>query len=124
MRSLFAPLFTALLLTLAAPHTAEAQQTTTGWVPPHDYQYFFDEGFYGNLVPVHVEAGLYYGHVRYNAVFGAAPYGVSNWATHHGMTDAAFAQRNQQYLSQGYRLHHHQRFATEGHILNQGIWYR
>jgi len=115
-------LIAAVMLSL--PSTSQAQQTNTGWLTHHDYQYFFDEAFYGNLVPIHVEAGLVYGHVQFYAVFGPIPYGYTQWATHHGMTDSAFAQRNQQYLSQGYTLIHHQRLNTEGHLANQGIWYR
>ena len=122
MKRFFATL--AVVLAILSPATAHAQQTSTGWLPHHDYQYFFDEGFYGTLAPIHVEVGLVYGHVHFNAVFGPMPYGFSGWATHHGMTDAAFAQRNQQYLSQGYTLVHHQRLNTDGHLANQGIWYR
>ena len=124
MKHFFASLMTAICLIAASAPAANAQQSTTGWVPSHDYQYFFDEGLYGNLVPIHVEAGLVYGHLRYQAVFGPSPYGVSNWATHHGMTDTHFAQTNQNYLNQGFRLHQHQRLNTEGHLVNQGIWYR
>ena len=124
MKQLYLSALLGLFLSLAASDHAAAQNNATGWLPHHDYQYFFDEGFYGNLAPIHVEAGLVYGHVHYSAVFGPLPYGFSTWATHHGMSDAAFAQRNQQYLSQGYRLIHHHRLNTEGHLANQGIWYR
>ena len=124
MKHLFASCLTALFLVSLSAPAATAQQSTTGWMSHIDYQYFFDEGFYGNLVPVNVEAGLVYGQLQFNAVFGPRPYGLQNWATHHGMTDAQFAQTNQNYLNQGYRLHRHQRFNTEGILANQGIWYR
>ncbi|WP_341861473.1 hypothetical protein [Gymnodinialimonas sp. 57CJ19] len=124
MKHLIASALTALcLLTFSAP-SSQAQQSTTGWVSSADYQYFFDEAFYHPLIPVHVEAGLVYGHLQFNAHFGPAPAGLRDWATHHGMSDAQFAQTNQNYLSQGYRLHQHHRLQVEGYLANQGIWYR
>lgn len=124
MKNLLTSLLTALcFLSVAAP-AAQAQQTSTGWLDSSQYQAYFDARGYGGLAPVHVEAGLYHGHVRYHAVFAPLPAGRTNWATHHGMSDAHFAQTNQNYLNQGYQLVHHQRFNTEGHLANQGIWYR
>lgn len=123
MRQFLAAACAVILLLSAAP-SANAQQSSTGWLEHGQYQAYFDARAYGGLVPVHVEAGLYYGHLRYQAIFGPQPYGVSTWATHHGMSDALFAQTNQNYLNQGYRLAQHQRFDTEGHLVNQGIWYR
>lgn len=124
MKNLLLSGLLGLCMLLPATHGASAQQLATGWLPHPEYQAFFDQARYGNLAPTYVEGGLYYGHVRYSAVFGPMPYGFTTWATHHGMTDAGFAQRNQYYLSQGYQLIHHQRLNTEGHLANQGIWYR
>lgn len=122
MKHLFTCLLTALCL-LSAP-AAHAQQNTTGWVPHHDYQYFFDEGFYGTLVPTDVEAAMINGTVHYRAFFGYLPQGYRNWVTHHGMSDGQFQTTNQNYLSQGYHLIRYHRLNTGAGFVNQGIWYR
>lgn len=124
MKHLFATILATLCLATVSAQPASAQQTSTGWMNSVDYQYFFDEGYQYPYVPVYVEAGLVYGHLHFNAQFAPAPPGVRDWATHHGLSDAQFAQMNQNYLSQGFRLHQHQRLATEGYLANQGIWYR
>lgn len=124
MKTFILSILAALCLALPTSQPAQAQNLSTGWLERTEYQAFLDRDGYGNLVPLTVEAGLVYGHLRNNAVFGRRPAGVSTWQLRTGRSDAAFADLNQGYLAQGYRLVHHQRFNTEGHLLNQGIWYR
>ncbi|MEX3015256.1 hypothetical protein [Gymnodinialimonas hymeniacidonis] len=124
MKSIFLSALTALTISLAAATPSTAQQNTTGWLPHHDYQYFFDEGFYQPLVPIQVDAAVINGQVHYHATFGPAPGGVNNWATHHGMSDSAFVQRNLFYQNQGYYLRQQSRVVHAGQAYNQGVWYR
>lgn len=124
MKSFLVSLLTALCLIGTGASTVQAQQNTTGWTPGYDYQYFFDEGFYGNLAPTQVEAAMINGVVHYRAFFGYMPQGYSTWATHHGMSDGQFTQTNQSYQSRGYQLFNYHRLNTGAGFVNQGIWYR
>ena len=124
MKSLLTSALMALILSVAGVFSAEAQQTATGWTTHEDYQYFFDEGFHGDLVPTYLESSVVNGQLLFNGHFGHGPEDVQDWATHHGMNDIEFFEVNQSYLSQGFRLHFHDRLDAEGHLANNGIWYR
>jgi hypothetical protein len=102
---------------------AALAQSTTGWLTAHQYQAEFDRRVARGQYPVDVDAGLVYGHVRYRARFAPRPSGLAFYAR-HGMSDTAFAQANQRYTQQGFRLLDHQRFDTEGLVRNQAVWVR
>lgn len=123
MKALISLLVAALLLaTTVSP--ARAELVSTGWLTGEQYQAYYNTHPLHGLVPIAAEAGIVEGQLRFAAVFNTPPHGVNDWATHHGMTDADFAQTNQNYLNQGFQLHQHQRFTENGYRLNQGIWYR
>ncbi len=122
MKTLFALILAAIFL-VSAPTPSTAQQVQTEWLTSDQYQAYFNSQVSGSgLVPTYVEADVFHGQLYYYATFQRLN-GIG-WATHHGLSDASFNQRNNQYLSQGYRLVHHQRFTGAGRVVNQGVWHR
>lgn len=121
MKTILSLLFAAMLIVSTAPK-AHASLQTTGWLTAAQYQTYFDTHDFTGLVPIVVEANVFEGQLRFHAVFGATPHGVTDWAAHHGMTDAQFQQTNQHYLNLGFRLDQHQRYNEWGYLANQGIW--
>jgi hypothetical protein len=113
------------MLLFSAPVQGVAQAITTDWMTSGEYQAYFASQLAGNtLLLTHVEAGEFHGQIYYFATFDPLPPGIG-WATHHGLSDASFAQRDQEFTAQGYRLTHHQRFvSSSGRVANQGIWLR
>ncbi len=122
MRFLTSLLLAATLLFAFAPRS-DAQEVQTEWLTSAQYQSYFEANLPGSgLVPIHVEAAEFHGQVYFYARFQRLN-GIG-WATHHGLSDASFAQRNNQYVAQGYTLVQHQRFVGAGRVHNQGIWHR
>jgi hypothetical protein len=113
----------SLVLALSLFGSVASAQTTTDWLTSQDYQAYFDSVVPAGYMPVSVQAGLVYGHVRYQATFAPTPAGIS-WVARHGQSDSSFAETNAGLTSQGYRLSFHHRFNTEGMIRNQAIWVR
>lgn len=111
-----------MLIVSTAPK-AHANLLTTGWLDGAQYQTYFDTHDLTGFLPIVVEASVIEGQLRFHAAFNATPHGVTDWAAHHGMTDADFALTNQHYLNLGFRLYQHQRFNEWGYLANQGIWY-
>ncbi len=122
---LTAGLFAALLTATSPPTALHAQTVTTEWMTSGQYQQYFQSQVQGRgLLLTYLEAAEFHGQIYYFANFDPLPPGVG-WATHHGLSDASFQQRDQQYRSQGYRLSHHQRFvSSSGRVANQAIWLR
>ncbi len=114
----------ALLMSHSASNV-QAQTVTTEWMTGSEYQQYFQNQVQGRgLLLTYLEAAEFYGQIYYFANFDPLPPGVG-WATHHGLSDASFQQRDQQYRAQGYRLSHHQRFvSSSGRVANQAIWLR
>jgi hypothetical protein len=120
-------MFGAMVVTAQAetPSFGQVSHQSSGyseWATAADYQKLFNAMVQQHRYPRVVEAKVFNGVVLYHAAFEPYPAGRFTFWSHHGITPDIFAQKNDQYRRDGYRLVHKQSVHLGGREFVQATW--
>jgi hypothetical protein len=119
--------FGAMVVTAqaATPSPGEVSHQSPGYsdrATAADYQQLFNAMVQQHRYPRVVEGKVFNGIVLYHAAFEPYPAGGFSFWSHHGITPDVFAQKNDQYRRDGFRLVHKQSVHLAGREFVQATW--